>query len=491
VTPGVKLVPHSAEAAHESAPFSSLEPARPQRKPVPFSRGWVLTLLASDVAVFALAAAASIALVRATHLPQLKLVPAIVSAAATVLAQMLLFARLGLYARSFALSIRDEFYYTTTAITIGALPVLVFFTILPQLSSSRLTIVAMLGLSVVGVGGMRAAIHELRAISARRRPRRIAIVGRSDQIRVAADSLNIADTAELLTIAVDDLDRTFERMHLHAESSVADVSWLEQATTWGCDTLLLTQVLPPRLLPQLLELAARYHVKVAFAPPRFRVHAYGVALEVVGEQALIVPIPLRACTAAARLLKRIFDICVASCVLVLAAPLMALCAAAVKLESHGPILYRQERVGRGGRTFAILKFRSMTVDAESATGPVWASKMDRRTTRVGRLLRRMSFDELPQFINVLRGDMSIVGPRPERPVFVRMLRERLPRYDERHLVRPGITGWSQVNLDRVLLPSQAGQKLSYDLFYLEQWSIFLDFYVVTKTAIEFLFHRAA
>ena len=133
----------------------------------------------------------------------------------------------------------------------------------------------------------------------------------------------------------------------------------------------------------------------------------------------------------------------------------------------------------------------MRPNAEGATGPVWAERRDTRVTRVGRFLRRTSIDEIPQLLNVLRDEMSIVGPRPERPEFVAKFTEQLARYDERHLVRPGLTGWSQINMRRTLHPSDVAEKLSYDLFYIEQWSLFLDVSIIAKTAFEFLFHDAA
>jgi lipopolysaccharide/colanic/teichoic acid biosynthesis glycosyltransferase len=169
---------------------------------------------------------------------------------------------------------------------------------------------------------------------------------------------------------------------------------------------------------------------------------------------------------------------------------MMACALAVYLDSGAPILYRQERVGMGGRTFRILKFRSMRLDAEEGTGAIWVRQNDDRRTRVGAILRRLSFDELPQLFNVLRGDMSLVGPRPERPVFVEAFRLQMPRYDERHLVAPGITGWSQIHMRRVLDPSDVTEKLEYDLRYVEQWTIWLDVAILFKTAVEFLFHRS-
>jgi lipopolysaccharide/colanic/teichoic acid biosynthesis glycosyltransferase len=176
-------------------------------------------------------------------------------------------------------------------------------------------------------------------------------------------------------------------------------------------------------------------------------------------------------------------------IVVLALP-MALIALAVYLDSDGPVFYRQTRVGKLGSEFDILKFRTMRPDAESQTGPIWARSGESRTTRIGRFLRRTSFDELPQVFNVLRGDMSIVGPRPERPFYVAQFRKMFRRYDERHLVRPGITGWAQINMRRMLDPSEIGEKLSYDLFYLEHWSPFMDVLIICKTAAEFLFQRA-
>jgi len=216
-----------------------------------------------------------------------------------------------------------------------------------------------------------------------------------------------------------------------------------------------------------------------------------LSLQQDGQQALIVPSQLRACQPRARLLKRIIDVVLASLGLALLWPVMLIGALAVYIESGAPILYRQRRVGRNGVVFDLYKFRSMPVDAEAKTGPVWASASDGRATPVGMFLRRFSIDELPQLFNVLRGAMSIVGPRPERPEFVALFRTHLPRYDERHLIRPGITGWAQIHMSRVLAPSSAGEKLACDLFYLEHWGLVLDAYTIWKTAAEFLFQRVA
>jgi sugar transferase (PEP-CTERM system associated) len=167
--------------------------------------------------------------------------------------------------------------------------------------------------------------------------------------------------------------------------------------------------------------------------------------------------------------------------LVVLSPVMLLTAVAIKLDSRGPAIYKQERVGLNGRTFNILKFRSMRVDAENGTGPVWARERDPRVTRVGHWLRKLRLDELPQLFNVLRGEMRIVGPRPERPVFVEGFRKVIPYYEMRHSVPPGITGWAQVNRDYGASLDDAREKLEFDLFYIKNLSIWLDLFILFQT----------
>ena len=181
------------------------------------------------------------------------------------------------------------------------------------------------------------------------------------------------------------------------------------------------------------------------------------------------------------LLKRAVDLSFALLGLALSAPLMAIIALAIRLDSRGPALYRQERVGLHGRVFDVLKFRSMVQEAEGRTGPQWAQKNDPRVTRIGGFLRKYRLDELPQFLNVLQGQMSFVGPRPERPAFVELLRQKIPFYDERHSARPGITGWAQVRYDYAASVEGAVRKLEYDLFYLKNMSVLLDCLIVFET----------
>jgi sugar transferase (PEP-CTERM system associated) len=183
---------------------------------------------------------------------------------------------------------------------------------------------------------------------------------------------------------------------------------------------------------------------------------------------------------ATRAIKRMLDLALAIVGLIFAAPLVALTAIAVRLESPGPLLYRQERVGEHGRVFTLYKFRSMRTDAESGT-PVWATAHDDRVTRVGRFIRKTRLDELPQLWNVVRGDMSFVGPRPERPFFVNQLAEAIPFYMERHVVKPGLTGWAQVKYRYGSSVEDAMEKLRYDLYYIKHMSIVFDLTIVVDT----------
>ena len=179
--------------------------------------------------------------------------------------------------------------------------------------------------------------------------------------------------------------------------------------------------------------------------------------------------------------KRVFDLGASIGLLFIAAPVMALAASMIALEGGGGIIYRQERVGRGGRPFTLLKFRSMSRDAEKDGKATWAVKNDARVTRVGRLLRRSRIDELPQLINVLRGEMSFVGPRPERPEFVAMLTEQIPFYAVRNSVKPGLTGWAQVRYSYGATIEQSVKKLEYDLYYVKNHTLLLDVVILLET----------
>jgi sugar transferase (PEP-CTERM system associated) len=174
----------------------------------------------------------------------------------------------------------------------------------------------------------------------------------------------------------------------------------------------------------------------------------------------------------------------------LSLPIIIVTAILIKLESRGPIFYKQERVGKNGRTFVLTKFRSMRVDAEKE-GPVWASKGDDRTTRVGRIIRKVRVDEIPQFWNIIKGDMNFVGPRPERPHFVAQLAEEIPYYEQRHLIAPGLTGWAQIKYPYGASIEDARQKLQYDLFYIKNHGLVFDAIILFETVKIILFGRGA
>jgi len=188
-------------------------------------------------------------------------------------------------------------------------------------------------------------------------------------------------------------------------------------------------------------------------------------------------------------IKRGMDVLVGSILLVLASPIMMLVALLIKLDSPGSVFYAQERMGLDGKPFLILKFRSMRTDAEEGESPGWTTQDDKRRTRLGTFIRRFSIDEMPQFINVLLGDMSLVGPRPERPIYVEQFKQSIPRYMERHREKAGLTGWAQINGLRG--DTSIIERTKYDLWYIENWSILLDLKIILRTAISVFFDKSA
>lgn len=470
---------------------SSILPVETTKTPPPatYSRAWAVALFAVDVSLFVLSFfVAKLVAQSVWDVPPTSRV--IVGDAIMVTFWILWFRVLGLYQRSYAFRMRDELYYTIAALSLGVMPQLILFTIFPQISTSRVGALLALALSVVFVGSGRALMHGVRGLGVFRKARRIAVVGTRTRIREATASLDLRDGAIPLLMEVENIDATFEGDGPSEHAPIEHIDWFARTIEARCDTLVFTEMVKPRFLPRVLDVAARYRIRVAFAPPRIKRYSFSLSLEMNGNQALIVATQLNACMPSARLTKRTMDIVLGSIALLCFAPVMIACAVAVYIESGRPILFRQERVGMNGRCFDMLKFRSMRPDAEAEVGAVWVRENDDRRTRVGAFLRRFSLDELPQLFNVLRGDMSLVGPRPERPVFVVNFRNSLQRYDERHLVRPGITGWSQLQMRRILQTSDIAEKLDYDLRYVQQWSVLLDVSILFKTAVEFLFHRA-
>jgi len=239
---------------------------------------------------------------------------------------------------------------------------------------------------------------------------------------------------------------------------------------------------------ELVEICQAEGARCDFVPDLFEVMLGRARLDEIGGVPLVGS-RLHPLGRIDRVQKRTLDIAGALCGLVVLSPLLAFTALLVRLDSPGGALYRQRRLGRDGRAFDLWKFRSMPTDAEAGSGPVRNTKTDTRATRVGRILRRTSLDELPQLWNVLRGEMSLVGPRPERPFFVESFRERIPRYLERHGVKSGLTGWAQVNGLRG--DSSIEDRTRFDIWYVENWTLALDLKILVLTALRFLFQEEA
>jgi len=235
-----------------------------------------------------------------------------------------------------------------------------------------------------------------------------------------------------------------------------------------------------------MDIASREYIDVKVVPDILQFIALRASLEELDGLPVINmnDVPLQGFRA---WIKRSLDIVLSLLAMVVLAIPFAVIAAIVKWTSSGPIFYKQERMGLDGRPFAVYKFRSMTHHAEDTTGPVWARDDDPRATSVGRWLRRFDLDELPQFWNVLKGEMSIVGPRPERPFFVQQFRHRIPQYMLRHKVKAGITGWAQVNGWRG--NTSLEKRIEYDLYYIENWSVTLDLKIMWLTVVRGLFQR--
>lgn len=237
---------------------------------------------------------------------------------------------------------------------------------------------------------------------------------------------------------------------------------------------------------QLLE--SRLHgVQVTDLPAFFERETGRILLEAVNPGWLIFADGFRL----RKFTKRVFDIAASIALLIVAGPIMIVAALLIRLEDRGPVFYRQERVGQGGRVFRLLKFRSMRCDAEGDGVPRWAQKNDDRVTRVGRFIRKVRIDELPQVFNVLAGDMSFVGPRPERPYFVDQLSRDIPYYWCRHAVKPGITGWAQILYPYGASLEDAREKLQFDLYYVKNHSLFLDIVILLQTVQVLLFNDGA
>ncbi|MBD5606976.1 MAG: sugar transferase [Candidatus Eremiobacteraeota bacterium] len=479
----------TTQSATIEAGLTSASAIRSRPRPSRFGASWSLVLIAGDVASLTLAALGAELLVHSSY-GDLGAVPgALQSILFAAIVWLMLFERIGMYRRSFAANGRDEVYASLAASGMAMAPALLIILLVPVLLPFRHLLIATLALTAVGVGLSRFLTHTIRERAMPLRTRRIAIAGTPERVAAVPSELSLTTADSVLTLPIDSFDDDVAAAL--ADRDVTRLEWVRTALDRGVDELIVTEALPPEIMPSLLRYLESRGVKLAFAPMRIRPHACDFAVRRDGGLALLYPRSLAICTPGAEWARRAFDLAIAAPALLVLSPILFAIAIAVKLDSAGSIFYRQRRIGRYGVPFEIVKFRTMKPDAETASGPVWARSGEDRTTRIGKILRRTSLDELPQLLNVVRGEMSIVGPRPERPFYVEQFRKMLVRYDERHLVRPGITGWSHIHMKRNVDTSAIGERLSYDLFYLEHWSIFMDILIICKTGAEFLFHSAA
>jgi putative colanic acid biosynthesis UDP-glucose lipid carrier transferase len=320
--------------------------------------------------------------------------------------------------------------------------------------------------------------------------RHIVIVGTGEQAVVVADRLRKSTWFGLEISALFQSSTNPLPNWLSNKKIITEFSELrEYVAQQGVDQVWIS--LPhseEETIRKVIEVLDGASVEIRYVPDIFEYQLLHHSLtEMAGIP--VVNISYSAIDGANRFLKIAEDYLLSSVLLVLASPLMLLIALGVKLSSKGPVLYRQRRVGWNGKEFTMFKFRTMPVDAEKHTGPVWARKEENRATPFGAFLRKTSLDELPQLFNVLLGEMSLIGPRPERPVFVEKYKDEIPHYMKKHLVKAGVTGWAQVHGWRG--NTSLHTRIEHDLYYIENWSLWLDIRIIVMTVFRGLIHKNA
>jgi exopolysaccharide biosynthesis polyprenyl glycosylphosphotransferase len=386
----------------------------------------------------------------------------------------------------------EEAFSVTVAVALATLVLNAGLAFYRDFTYSRVTLALFAVLDVLLVVAARAGFWALmaRVWSSSRRRQRALIAGAGELGRMVSEKLQLHRELGLDVVGFLDDDPAKTGAEYAGLKVVGTLDDLEAVTrAAGVDMLFVALPLGAQHRAiRLLKRAEPLLLDVRVVPDLLQYFALKAAVEDLDGIPVInlTQIPLAGWNSFA---KRMFDIIVGGVALFFLWPLMAAIALAIWLEDRSPALYRQLRMGLDGTPFLIVKFRTMVPDAEELTGPRFAIPNDPRTTRVGAWLRRFSLDELPQLFNVLRGDMSLVGPRPERPEFVARFRERYPEYMSRHRVRAGITGWAQVHDLRG--NSSIRKRIAYDLYYIDNWSLALDFKILWLTLLRFWRHRHA
>jgi exopolysaccharide biosynthesis polyprenyl glycosylphosphotransferase len=397
---------------------------------------------------------------------------------------LVLLASRGLYRPVRWLSMRNEYGQILRSAGIGTLIVLAFTFFYREPSYSRVVLVLACALSFMMLGMGRYGLYRLHQTLLARGigTKRTAIVGSGEM--AAAIGQRIVSSSRLgyqpIGIIVEDAIQAPLSVGLPILGTVDEIMALIERENLEVLFLALPAEHHQKVLEASWQVEGR-EVDLKFVPDFYELMATKVGLsDLEGIPVLgLREFPLLGWN---RIIKRGFDLVFSFAGLGLLSPLILVLALMVKLTSSGSVFYKQKRIGQDGRTFTIFKFRSMKEEAEAKTGPIWAKADDPRQTRFGRFLRHYNLDELPQFWNVLKGEMSLVGPRPERPIFVENFREVIPHYFERHQVKSGMTGWAQVNGLRGNTP--IADRTRYDLYYVENWSLGFDLWILFLTLFE-------
>ncbi len=390
-----------------------------------------------------------------------------------------------LYHRQRSLSYVDQFYAIFGAASVGTIIAIAFtsFFFKNQLDYPRLMMVYVWILTIIFTSLGRAIQSKLQLLLQARGwgEQQVLIVGTGDVGRIVMQKIQRSpDLGYRVAGFVDDNPKAIAIQGVPVLGNTDDLSEF-------VDSLNIKEVIiamPESSHQETLNVVSkcdRGKVAIKVFPDVFQIMASEVTIGDLGGLPLLTvrDTAMRGWQLA---IKRIVDFAGSAVGLVLLSPIMMLLAVLIKLESAGPVFYTQERMGLDGKRFMMLKFRSMRTDAEDKTGPVWAVANDDRRTKLGSIIRQISVDELPQLINVFIGDMSLVGPRPERPVFVEQFKEKIPRYMDRHREKAGITGWAQINGLRG--DTSIIERTKYDLWYTENWSLALDFRIMIRTVLQ-------
>ena len=409
-----------------------------------------------------------------------------------VIAVILVFFFYRLYHRQRATSHIDEFYAIFGAASVGTIVAIAFISLIfkNELDYPRLMMVYtwVLTILLIWLGRVVHARFQWGLQSKGFNESRVVIVGAGEVGRMILQKIRQSPGLGYTVVGfVDDYNPPSNVMGADVLGNTDDLPRIIEAHQVDEVIVAMPEASHQEIL-SIITRCEREKVSIKVFPDVFQIMASEVSIgDLNGLPLLTVrDIALRGWRLA---LKRAVDIVGSALALVIFSPVMMLVAILVKLDSPGPVFFAQERMGLDTRSFMMLKFRSMRSDAESETGPVWATEDDPRRTRIGMFMRRFSIDELPQFINVLLGNMSLVGPRPERPVFVEQFKKSIPRYMDRHKEKSGITGWAQVNGLRG--DTSIIERTKYDLWYIENWSLLLDFKILLRTTMSILSDKHA